>query len=95
VARLVLRPATAVLNATTRTGSLYRPDIRSVGGFEIGFAEIGFRECRAKCRVIIDDDIKSLVVAVRHNRGSPISAHMRKLPMQRDTGKSKHESEPR
>ena len=36
------------------------------GGFEIGFAEIGFRECRAKFPVIIDDDIKILIVAARH-----------------------------
>ena len=45
--------------------------------FEIGLAEIGFRKCRAKFPVIIDDDIKSLVVAVRHNRGGPIPAHQR------------------
>jgi hypothetical protein len=28
------------------------------GGFEVGFAEIGFRECRAKRPVIVDDEIK-------------------------------------
>ena len=27
------------------------------GGFEVGFADVGFRECRAKFPVIIDDDI--------------------------------------
>ena len=49
------------------------------GGFEIGFAEIGFRECRAKFPVIVDDEIKGLVVAVRHNRRGPAPRH-RQLP---------------
>jgi hypothetical protein len=35
------------------------------GGFEVGFADVGFREGRAKFPVIVDDDIKSLVVYYR------------------------------
>jgi hypothetical protein len=45
------------------------------GGFEIGFAEIGFRKCRAKFPVIIDDDIKILIVAVRRNRRGSAPTH--------------------
>ena len=45
------------------------------GGFEVGFADVGFRECRAKRPVIVDDEVKSLVVAVRHNRRRPIPTH--------------------
>ena len=65
-----------VLNATMRTGVAVLAGHQIVdGGFEIGFAEIGFRECRAKFPVIVDDDIKSLVVAVRHNRRGPAPTH--------------------
>ena len=64
------------------------------GGFEIGFADIGFRKRGARFSIIVDDEIKILVVPVRYNRRGPIPAHMCKLPMQRDTGKSKHESKP-
>jgi hypothetical protein len=38
------------------------------GSFEIGLAEIGLRECGTRFPVIVDDEIKSLIVAVRHNR---------------------------
>jgi hypothetical protein len=42
-------------------------------GFEIGLGDIGFRECRA---LIVDDEIKSLIVAVRHNRrDDPVPTH--------------------
>src|SRR5450432_142062 len=44
-------------------------------GFEIGFADIGFRECRASFSVIVDDEIKGLIVAVRHNRGDKAPIH--------------------
>jgi len=43
-----------VLNATMRTrGRLYGRHQIVDGGFEIGFAEIGFRECRAKFPVML------------------------------------------
>src|SRR5450631_1273004 len=44
-------------------------------GFEIGFADIGFRECRAEVSVIVDDEIKILIAAVRHNRRNKASVH--------------------
>jgi len=52
------------------------------GGFEIGFADVGFRECRAKFPVIVNDDIKSLVGAVRHNRRGPVPTHRQYSPAQ-------------
>jgi len=64
-----------MLNDTTRTGSLYLTGHQ----VEIGFADVGFRECRAKFPVIVDDEIKGLVVAVRHNRRGPAPTH-RQLP---------------
>ena len=65
-----------VLKATTRTGSLYWPDIRSLMVVSRSrFADVGFRKCQANFPVIIDDDTKSLVGAVRHNRRGPAPAH--------------------
>src|SRR5229473_513190 len=51
-------------------------------GFEIGFSDIGFRECRAEVSVIVDDEIKILIVAARHNRRNKAPAH-EKLQTQR------------
>jgi len=50
--------------------------------FEIGFADIGFGECRAEVSVIVDDEIKILIVAARHNRRNKAPAH-EKLQTQR------------
>jgi hypothetical protein len=44
------------------------------GGFEIGFAEIGFRRCRAKFPIIIDEDKKILIVAVPRCANSQCNA---------------------
>jgi hypothetical protein len=44
-------------------------------GFEIGFADIGFRECRAEVSLIVDDEINGLIVNVRHNRRGPAPTH--------------------
>ena len=44
-------------------------------GFEVGLAEIGFRKCGARFRVIVDDEIKRLVVTVRHNRRNKAHGH--------------------
>src|SRR5450432_1166250 len=51
-------------------------------GFEIGFADIGFRECRAEVSVIVDDEINGLIIAARHNRRNKAPAH-EKLQTQR------------
>src|SRR5450631_3902587 len=52
----------AVLNATTRSGSLYWAG-HQVGddGFEVSLLDIGLRECGTRFPVIVDDEIKSLV----------------------------------
>src|ERR1700716_3719137 len=44
-------------------------------GFEVGLADVGFRECSARLPVIVDDEIKSLIVTVRHNRRGPAPTH--------------------
>src|SRR5229473_3624426 len=43
--------------------------------FKIGFADIGFRECRAEVSVIVDDEIKILIVAAWHNRRDKAPVH--------------------
>jgi hypothetical protein len=60
-------------------------------GFEIGFADIGFRECRAEVSVIVDDEIKILIAAVRHNRRNKASAI--KTPNATYPVEFKHETE--
>jgi hypothetical protein len=65
-------------------------------GFEIGFANIGFCECRAEVSVIVDDEIKILIVAVRHNRRNEAPAHKRlqtqRLPREHETEASEPQS---
>jgi hypothetical protein len=41
------------------------------GGFEIGLIDISFRKCR-EVSIIVDDEIKILIVAARHNRGTKL-----------------------
>src|SRR5450631_2993088 len=45
------------------------------GGFEVGFADIGFRKCGAQVSKVVDDEIKIPIVAVRHNRRKTARAH--------------------
>src|SRR5258706_16435555 len=45
------------------------------GGFEISFADVGFRERGARFPEIVDDEIKTLIVAVGHNRRGPAPRH--------------------
>jgi len=55
------------------------------GGFEVGFADVGFRECRAKFPVIIDDDINQasgLVVRkseIDHREFGTLPPHQREV----------------
>jgi hypothetical protein len=44
-------------------------------GFVVGLIDIGFRKCRAEVSVIVDDEIKILIVTVRHNRGDKALVH--------------------
>ena len=45
------------------------------GGFEIGFAEIGFGKRSSKVPEFIDHKINSLIVIGRHNRRGPAPTH--------------------
>src|SRR5216683_3299144 len=44
-------------------------------GFEMGFADIGLCECGTRLPVAVDDEVKVLIVAVRHNRRGPAPWH--------------------
>ena len=62
----------AVLKATTRTGSLCWPDIRSLMVLSRSApAIIGFGKGDAKLSVIVDDKVIILIVAVRHDGRGP------------------------
>src|ERR1700730_3757776 len=60
--------------------------------FEIGFADISFRECGTRLPVIVDDAIKSLIVTLRHSPRVPAGPAHQRNSQQHDTGEVKHET---
>ena len=61
-------------------------------GFEIRFANIGFRKCGAQVSKNVDDEINGLIAAARHDGRNKASAH-EKLQTQRLPAEFKHETE--